>query len=315
MKYLIATLLLALPAHAQTLIVGNKGEDSVSFIDYESGEEETRLPTGPAPHEIALSPDGKTAVVVAYGAERLDVYDVPSRRHVKTIAIAPHKNPHGIAFLKDGKRVIATAETTRDVVIVDVGKGEVVEAIKTNQRGSHMLAVTADESRAFVTNLGSRTVSVLDLEKGEKLKDLVSGEGPEGVAISTDGAELWVGNREEDSVTVFDTRTLEMLGKVKTGHFPIRVTISPDNRYAVTSNFMGGSLTVIDRSTRKVAKEIALGEGELRPVTLQFHPGGDKLFVALTGVNSIAEVDLESGQVLRRMQAGAQSDGLAFSPY
>ena len=58
-------LLLAAPAAAETLLVGNKGEDTLSLIALASGEELARLPTGKMPHEIAISPDGKQAAVVA----------------------------------------------------------------------------------------------------------------------------------------------------------------------------------------------------------------------------------------------------------
>jgi len=316
MRVLIAVFLMAFmpgAALAQTLIVGNKGEDSVSFIDYQSGQELKRLETGPQPHEIALSPDGKTVVVVAYAAKQLDVYDVQSKAHVKTIKIAPHSRPHGIAYLKDGRHVVATTEGSEDIVIVDVLEGRVTQSIKTKQRGSHMLAITADESRAFVSNLGAGTVSVLDLNSGQKLKDIRSGRGPEGIAITADGQELWVGNREENSVTVFDTNSLQQIAKISVGNFPIRVAISPDGKQVVTSNFLGGDLTVIDREKRDVVKSISFDTAESRPVTLLFHPNGTRIFAALTGANQIAEVDLESGTEIRRFQAGERSDGLGFS--
>ncbi len=52
----VPALLLAnpLPAGAETLLVGNKGEDTVSFLDLASGAERARLATGKAPHEIAI---------------------------------------------------------------------------------------------------------------------------------------------------------------------------------------------------------------------------------------------------------------------
>ena len=58
-------LLAATPAAAETLIVGNKGEDTVSFIDLATAKERARVATGKMPHEIAISPDGKQAAVVA----------------------------------------------------------------------------------------------------------------------------------------------------------------------------------------------------------------------------------------------------------
>ena len=46
-----------------TVLVLNKSEARVSVIDAESGETLTSFPTGVAPHEVAVSPDGRTAVV------------------------------------------------------------------------------------------------------------------------------------------------------------------------------------------------------------------------------------------------------------
>ena len=70
---------------AGTLLVGNKGEDTLSFIDLKSGRELGRVPTGKWPHEIAVSPDGRQAAVVAYGDKTIDVFDVATRKQVRRI--------------------------------------------------------------------------------------------------------------------------------------------------------------------------------------------------------------------------------------
>jgi DNA-binding beta-propeller fold protein YncE len=57
------------------LIIGNKGEDSVSFVDLETGRELARRETGRNPHEIAPSPDGKRVAVVAYGGGSIEIFD------------------------------------------------------------------------------------------------------------------------------------------------------------------------------------------------------------------------------------------------
>ena len=50
------------------LLVGNKGENTVSFIDLETGREVSRRPvSASAPHEIAVAPGGGLAAVVNYG--------------------------------------------------------------------------------------------------------------------------------------------------------------------------------------------------------------------------------------------------------
>src|SRR5918994_605036 len=70
---------------AGTLLVGNKGENTVSFIDLATGRELGRAPTGPMPHEIAISPDGRQAAVVAYGGSTIDIFDVAGRRRLRSI--------------------------------------------------------------------------------------------------------------------------------------------------------------------------------------------------------------------------------------
>ena len=85
-----ALLFAALPASAETLIVGNKGENTVSFIDLASGKEMARSVSGANPHEVALSPDGTRAAVVSYGGSAIDVYAVPGGERLATWDIAPN---------------------------------------------------------------------------------------------------------------------------------------------------------------------------------------------------------------------------------
>jgi len=74
------------------LLIGNKGEDSLSFVDLATGQELGRQPTGKAPHEIAISPDGKKAAVVAYGGQTIDLFDVATRTKLKTIDLTPNED-------------------------------------------------------------------------------------------------------------------------------------------------------------------------------------------------------------------------------
>ncbi|RYD60835.1 MAG: YncE family protein, partial [Sphingomonadales bacterium] len=95
-----------------TLLIGNKGEDTLSIVDLKTGAEIARLPTGDMPHEIAVSPDGRQAAVVAYGGSTIDVFDLATRTKLRTIDIAPNLRPHGLVWLSDG-RLVATAEKSQ----------------------------------------------------------------------------------------------------------------------------------------------------------------------------------------------------------
>ncbi|WP_114954263.1 YncE family protein [Sphingosinicella terrae] len=297
-----------------TLLVGNKGEDTLSFVDLASGRELGRARTGRMPHEIAISPDGRQAAVVAYGGRSIDIFDLVGRTRVRTIDLAPNEGPHGIAWLEDG-RILATTERSRSIAIVDTSAGDAVHAVATGQEGTHMVAVTPDRSRAFTANIGSGTVSVIDLARGEKLRDLAVGGRPEGIALTPDGRTLWVGDLEGARVQAFDTTSFDRLAEVRTGAVPIRVAASPDGRWIVTSNLGDGSLSVIDAATRAPVRDIVVsGQREAGQVTILFSADGRRIYAAETGRNTVAEVDFETGRVLRRLPAGEAGDGLAIAP-
>ena len=154
---------------AGTLIVGNKGEDTVSFIDLASGAELARLQTGHMPHEIAISPDGKRAAVVAYGGASIDIFDVNAIRLLRRIDLSPNQGPHGLVWLPDG-RLVATTERSKTLTIVDTRRKDAVSAVPTAQEGTHMVAVSGDLSRAYTANIPAGTVTVIDLAAGRKLR-------------------------------------------------------------------------------------------------------------------------------------------------
>lgn len=313
---LLSSLLLSQTASppAGTLLVGNKGEDTVSFIDLATGRELGRAATGRMPHEIAISPDGRQAAVVSYGAAGIDIFDVATRAKLRTIDLAPNAGPHGIIWLPDG-RIVATTERSQSLTIVDTRANDRVSAIATGQRGTHMVAISPDFTRAFTANIPEGTVSILDLANGTKVRDLAVGGNPEGIALTPDGRTLWVGDLQGARVQAFDTASLARVAEVATGPAPIRVLASPDGRWIVTSNLGCGCLTVIDAQTRAVARTIEVsGTQQAGQVTILFSADGALLYVAETGRNQVAEVDLASGTVLRRLAAGANGDGLAIAP-
>ena len=300
-------------ATAQTLLVGNKGEDTVSFVDLKTGKELGKAATGKAPHEIAISPDGRQAAVVAYGGKSIDIFDIASRARLNSIDLAPNEGPHGIAWLKDG-RLVATTERSQSIVVVDPEAGKVTASIATGQQGTHMVAVSPDASRAYTANIGSGTVSVIDLEAGSKLRDLAVGGEPEGIALTDAGRTLWVADLKGHRVQAFDTASFAKLAEVETGAVPIRVVASPDGKWVVTSNVMAGTLTVIDAATRARVRDITVsGRPQAGQVTILFAADGKRLYAAETGANQVAEIDLASGKVLRRLPAGKQGDGLAIA--
>jgi DNA-binding beta-propeller fold protein YncE len=121
-------------------------------------------------HTKSLSPDGRQVAVVSYGGSSIDVLDVSTRAAVRRIDLGANTAPHGIVWLADG-RIVATTEGSDALVLVSPDL-QSVSAVSTEQKGSHMVAVSPAAERAYVANMGSKSVTVIDLRAGTKLRDI-----------------------------------------------------------------------------------------------------------------------------------------------
>ncbi|MEM9064493.1 MAG: YncE family protein [Planctomycetota bacterium] len=316
-------------SNSGTLIVLNKDGASASLFDRSTGDEVARLDVGEGPHEVAVSPDGNTAVVCNYGQDTpgntLSVMDIPTQRVVRTIPLGRHTRPHGIVYMGD-ERVTVTAEGSRRLLVVNVTSGIIEAAIGTEQETSHMVATTPDASRAFVANIRSGTVSAIDLTERELIEIIETGAGAEGVDVSPDGAEVWISNRAADTVTILDAQTLEELAEFHAPSFPIRVKFTPDGERVLVSCARSGDVAVYDAATREELGRVSMfgqgvetgrsiigGSGPL-PIGILIPPDGKYAYIANTNADTVTVIDLDTLEIASRFDAGPEPDGMAWSP-
>ncbi len=321
-------------APSGTLLVLNKSDDTLSFIDLATSQIKATLPTGDGPHEVAVSSDGRTAVVTNYGdtanpGKTLTVVDVPGKRVLRTVDLGAYSRPHGIVWLQ-GDEVAVTVEASKAVLIVGVGEGTVKHAIVTDQVGSHMVAVSPKHRRAFTANIGSGSSTVIDLSTHKRITDVVTGRGAEGIAVAPDGSEVWVTNRDANTVSIVDPATLKITATLQPGEIPIRVKFTPDGTRALISNAKSGDVAVFDTVTKKKITSIPMqkeGEstsGEARPLVSQFGNGPVPVgilmpeplslaFVANTNADTITVIDLDTFKIVNRLKAGREPDGLGYT--
>ncbi len=322
------------PADAGLLVVLNKAGASASFVDPRTGATVATLPTGAGPHEIAVAPDGRRAVVTNYGADApgssLTVLDLAGRTVLATIELAPLRRPHGVAWLPDARHVAVTVETDSVVALVDVDSARVVARIPTRQAGSHMLALSPDGAYAYTANIGDGSVSMLDLAGRYLVRTAATGPGAEGIAVSPDGAEVWVTNRAANTVTVLDAATLTPLDTLASADFPIRVAFTRDGALALVTNARSGTLRLFDAFERDTIATLVLpidstrtrgtmlgpefGRGTGVPIGVLVSPDGRRAFVANANADLVTVVDLRERRVVGYLPTGREPDGLAWAP-
>jgi YVTN family beta-propeller protein len=328
---LLLALLLAVPAaDAETLLVVRKTDDAIDFLDPGSGLRLASVPLGHAPHEVAVAPDGRRAVVSNYGTRErpgstLSLVDLAEPRELRRIDLAPHTRPHGVAWYAPD-RIAVTTEGSRRLLVVDPASGRIVQEVATDQEVSHMVVVGADATRAYVTNIGSGTTTAIDLAAGRKLGDVATGAGSEALALTPDGRELWVAARADGQLAVVDTATLEVVARLPLPGVPIRLAITPDGRTALVTCAGSSELVAFDvatrreRTRRKVDVPLAhgaaerpfarLAPGSALPVGLHLSADGARAYVAATMGDRVVGYDATTLEPLRVIAVDGEPDGL-----
>jgi len=297
-----------------TLVVTNKTPSTATIIDVATNRVLATLPTGGGPHEVAISTDGRLAVVTNYGVpprNTLTVIDVPGLRVVRTVDLGGYTAPHGIVFLAGDSLVVVTSEATRNILIVNVVAGEVRQAISTDQPGSHMVGVTANGTRAYTGNIGANTVTELDLKEGKVLRRFDVPAQPEAINVTPDGAEVWVGSNATGKVSVVDLSSGNVSTAAEGFGWPYRMLFSPDRKMVIMPDLRGNEVRFVERASRRELGRLAFPNAGPQGVTIT--PDGKYLFQSLSTEARVAIVDPAARRVVGYLAAGATPDGVAYT--
>jgi len=147
-----------------------------------------------------------------------------------------------------------------------------------------------------------------------RVTNVAAGRGAEGFDVSPDGKEIWAANAQDATVTIIDAaskRVIETLPISLPG--ANRLKFTPDGKRVLIAGGGGGtagsSLVVMDGATRKEVKQLNLGGGAAGILIV---PDGSRAYVAVSGGDKVAVVDLKSLDVTGYVSTGKQPDGLAW---
>ena len=304
-----------------TVVAVNQQSDTITLIDLETMEAYRHVKVVAAPHEAAVSPDGRSVLVTNYNRkdvgpqQSLSLIALPSGDVIKTIDIGEYRAPHDVRWVDDNS-VVVTAEVSQALLLVNTATGAIERVFKTDAGVSHMLALSTDRSRLYCSNMRAGSVSAFDFKTGQKIKDVQTGKECEGVGVTPDGRWVWAGNRAEDTISIIDTRSFEVVKRIASPGFPYRVQFTPDGKLALIPHANASSLVVADVATQAIVKSIPLGLTKVeKPSTAGVfpHPDNRHAFVTVRNDNSMLVLDLVSGATLARVEVQSSPDGVSYS--
>lgn len=342
MKFRIVLALLAsvftAPVVAQTtatgaggvLLVLSKADLTLSTIDPATQRVLGRVPSGPDPHEVTASDDGRFAYIANYGGgsfNTITIVDLVGQKAAATVNIGALRGPHGMMF--SAGKVWFTAEGAKVVGSLDPATREVDLVVGTGQNRTHMIWVSADGQRIVTSNMTSGTMSIIDRTTvagrggggrgGAPRMDwdqtlIAVGRNPEGFDVSPDGKEIWAANAQDGTVSVVDMATKRVVDTIAASVTGAnRLKFTPDGRHALVSILNGPDLVILDTAARREVKRLKIGRGA---AGIQMQPDGARAFVASTPDDYVTIIDLKTLEVAGRLDAaivGRQPDGMAWA--
>jgi YVTN family beta-propeller protein len=306
-------------AAAQTpspaLLVLNKSEAQLAIVDPASGKVVGTVPTGDGPHELVTSADGMLAFASNYGAQTpgqtLSVIDLATQKELHRVDLGPLRRPHGLHV--SGGKLFFTSETNRLIGRYDPASNQVDWLMGTGQTGTHMVLVSPDESKIFTANIGAGTISIFERGTNPQAWShtvVPVGKGPEALDLAPDGKTLWAAHSQDGGVSIIDVATKQVTQTVNVGtKRSNRLKFTPDGARVLISDLDAGELLVIDVATRKEIKRLPLGKGLTGILII---PDGSRAYVAASGDNQLAVVDLKTLTVTGHISTGGSPDGMAW---
>ncbi len=303
------------------LVVANKGDRTLSIIDPDSGRQLAAIPVGGITgHEVAVSPDGKTAWVPIYGnsgvgspgsdGQTISVIDLKRRKQTGTIDLGRPSRPHCAIYNAKNRKLYVTAEITQSLAVIDPSRNTIVETISTGAPESHMLAISGDGTRGYTANVGPGSVSVIDLERKKVLAVVLVSNNVQRIAISRDDHWLFTADQTKPEVAVIEASTNTVKMRIPLPAIGYGMATTHDGRWLLVALPSSNRVCFIDLKTMKVEKTIMV---PAEPQEILVRPDGRVAYVSCDENKQVVALDLASLVVTKILKAGAGADGLAWA--
>jgi YVTN family beta-propeller protein len=307
-------------ANRDLLLVVNKGDQTLSIVDPESGRQLATVPVGGTTgHEVAASPDGRTAWVPIYGnsgvgmpgsdGRTISVIDLKSHSKIASIDLGQPTRPHCAIFCRRDGRLYVTAELTRSIKVIDPTTRKVVDSIPTGEPQSHMLAISSDGKRGYTSNVGAGTVSAIDLQNKKVLAVIPVSRVVQRIAISMDDRWVFTADQTKPQLAVIDTLTNTVKTRVALPDVGFSMAPTHDGRSLLITQPSSDSILILNLHSMKIEQVIHVPAD---PQEILVRPDDRIAYVSCDQSKQVAAINLSSGKIEKLIEVGAGADGLAW---
>ncbi len=338
---------------SKALLVLSKSDHTLAIVDPASLKAIARMPSGPDPHEVAASTDGKFAYISNYGSgayNTLTVVDLVEQKTLPVVDLGALRGPHGLAFV--GGKIWFTAEAAKAIGSYDPATKKIDWILGTGQNRTHMIYVFDDLKRMITSNVSSATMTIIEKSSGGGRGPGPGGPPPGGRGPGPGGPPPGgpggPGRGPGGPPQGDWDETVIPVGRGAEGF-----DVSPGGKEIWAANAQDGTISIVDIAGKKVIQTLAanvMGANRLKftpngklvlvstlsgpdlaifdaatrhevkrvkigsgAAGIEMQPDGSRAFVACTPDDYVAIVDLKTLEVTGHIDAGKQPDGLAWA--
>ncbi len=301
------------------LLVANKWEHTLGFVDPEAGKQLAKITVGVNDHEVEASPDGHFAYVPVYGSsvvgepgtdgQSVDVVDVAARRVVASIDLGRPTRPHCAVYGPDGMLYVTT-ELTNTVDVIDPTTHRLVASIPTNQPQSHMMVVTRDGKRGYVSNISAGSVTALDLAARKPIAVIAVSKHAQRISISVDDNLVFTADQTKPQLAVIDTATNKVKTWVPLPGIAFGTRPTRDGKWLLVCLPGAAKVAVVDLAAMKVARTIDVPKA---PQEILVRPDNAVAYISCDEEQKVVVLNLSSWKVEKLIDVGKGADGLAWA--
>jgi YVTN family beta-propeller protein len=308
--------------HAQTVAyVANAGSNSVSVIATATNTVTATISLASSPNSVVFSPDGSTVYVgdstfipqscpCANGT--IYVINTSSNTVVRTIPLSNGEDAASMAITPDGKTLYGSADTTGDVIVVDIAGGSITATLPGIGGGA--IVVTPNGNTAYVSDNFSAVRAISTATNTVTATISVGQTFPARtqMAVTPDGSLLYVPLFGPGQVVVIATATNSVVGSpINVVQGPFGLAITPNGAFVyVPSGISTGGVSVISTATNTVVATVPAGhniaEAAITP---------DNAFAYFTASNNgnVPVVDTATNTVVATVPVGSAPVGIAIA--
>lgn len=292
------------------LAVTNSADNTLSIIDLESMQTNATLTLGSTPEHMQLHPEGE--ILAVGNIEGGTISLVSLREEAELHRIAGLHEPHNMTFSPDGKNLyvgnlganflsVIDVESAKLTGRIPVGSGRATASLDASDEHQGIIDVTAspDGSLGFAAFGDGDALGVFDLRTGEQITSRPTGDLPWRAYPSANGAYMIVPNNGDRTVSIFEAGApFEEVARVEGAEDMTGVNTSRDTAFVIARG--GEEIVIIDLESLETIDTIALPGAS--PETGVLTPDGEKLYVALSGDDAVAVIDVDRREMSKRIE-------------